>query len=39
MHVNVATQILPPGMEHGCHAQLTLQVFGCMAKLTERIPN
>jgi len=39
MYMNMATQVLPPSMEDSGHAQLSLQVFGSEAKLTERAPN
>ena len=38
MHVNVTTQVLPPGVQHRRHAQLAAKVPGVAPKLAERIP-
>ena len=39
VHVNMTAQVLPPGVEHRCHAQLAAKVPGVAPKLVKRIPD
>ena len=39
VHVNMTAQVLPPGVEHRCHAQLAVKVPGVAPKLVKCVPN